>query len=341
VVQLSIRCANTLLVVQDDVERLATATSSGLELRHLLTLAAVGRDGSFSRAAESLGYTQSAVSQQIARLERVVGQRLVERPGGPRPVRLTAAGQVLLRHAEAITARLASASADLAALAEGIAGVLRVGCFQSVGVRILPRVLRRFKESWPQVDVELTEAEDDGELLREVERGRLDLTFVALPMMPGPFSVVELLQDPYVVVVRPDSALARETGPVQLRQLEGLPLVTYAQMREVHSIENRLGRPELREQIVFRSNDNGTILGLAAEGVGTAVISWLSVDPYREGLRTLALAGVPPRVVGIAWHRDRLENPAAQAFIGLSQRVAAREQQLVARSLAPQPKART
>jgi DNA-binding transcriptional LysR family regulator len=184
--------------------------------------------------------------------------------------------------------------------------------------------------------VELTEAEDDGELLRLVERGELDLTFIAYPMMLGPFAHQQLMEDPYVVVTREDYELGQGDRPVRLSELEGVPLVTYAQMREVHSIENRLGRPELREQVVFRSNDNGTILGLAAEGVGTAVISWLSVDPYREGLRTLALAGVPPRVVGVAWHRDRLDNPAVQAFIGLSQRVAAREQQLVARSLAPQ-----
>src|ERR671929_96326 len=78
---------------------------AGLELRHLLALDAVAREGSFGRAAVSLGYTQSAVSQQIATLERLVGERLVERPGGPRPVSLTEAGTVLLRHAEGIVAR--------------------------------------------------------------------------------------------------------------------------------------------------------------------------------------------------------------------------------------------
>jgi DNA-binding transcriptional LysR family regulator len=112
-----------------------------------------------------------------------------------------------------------------------------------------------------------------------------------------------------------------------------VPIVTYAQMREVHSIENRLGRPELTEQIVFRSNDNGTILGLAAEGVGAAIISWLSVDPFRDGVRTMALAGVSPRIVGIAWHRDRYRIPAADAFVELATREADKEQQLAATSL--------
>ncbi|HEY9376078.1 MAG TPA: LysR family transcriptional regulator, partial [Jiangellaceae bacterium] len=72
------------------------AAWSGLEMRHLLALVAVVETGTFSKAAEQLGYTQSAVSQQVATLERIVGAPLFERPGGPRPVRLTAAGELLL-----------------------------------------------------------------------------------------------------------------------------------------------------------------------------------------------------------------------------------------------------
>ena len=74
----------------------------GIELRHFLALEAVAREGSFGKAAQSLGYTQSAVSQQIAALERIVGERLVERPGGSRPVGLTEAGEIVLRHAQKV-----------------------------------------------------------------------------------------------------------------------------------------------------------------------------------------------------------------------------------------------
>src|SRR5437763_8076997 len=96
----------------------------GVELRHLAALEAVAAEGSFGRAAERLGYTQSAVSQQIATLERIVGERLIERPGGPRPVSLTEAGELLLGHAESIVARLQAAQADLHALQTGELGTL-------------------------------------------------------------------------------------------------------------------------------------------------------------------------------------------------------------------------
>src|SRR5919108_766452 len=90
-----------------------------LDLRHLVALKAIAETGSFGRAAERLGYTQSAVSQQIATLERIVGLRLVHRPGGPRPISLTEAGLVLLRHADAVDARLCAARADMEALRAG------------------------------------------------------------------------------------------------------------------------------------------------------------------------------------------------------------------------------
>src|SRR5690348_5631184 len=168
----------------------------GLELRHLLALKAVAEEGSFGRAARRLGYTQSAISQQIAVLERIVGQRLVDRPGGPRPISLTEAGELLLTHADAIAARLRAAQADLSALGAGDAGPLRIGTYQSVGARIIPTLLRRFRTEWPQIDVTLVESGDDRELLGLVESGEVDLSFVVYPIDSGPFQAVELMRDP-------------------------------------------------------------------------------------------------------------------------------------------------
>jgi DNA-binding transcriptional LysR family regulator len=137
----------------------------GIDLRHLAALEAVASSRSFGRAARELGYTQSAVSQQIAQLERIVGQRLFDRPGGPRRVEPTEAGLLLLGHADAIVARLDAARADMAALAEGSAGTLRVGIYQSVGARLLPALVRRFRGQWPRVGVRVREETDPRTLM--------------------------------------------------------------------------------------------------------------------------------------------------------------------------------
>src|SRR6266487_6282043 len=209
----------------------------GVELRHFLALEAVAREGSFGKAAKALGYTQSAVSQQIAMLERLVGQQLVERPGGPKPVSLTEAGQLLLTHAESIAARVAAAQADLNALGNGEAGTLRVGVFQSVGQRILPELMRRYMEAWPKVEVALTESADDTELLGLVERGELDLTFADLPLVDGPFESVELLRDPYVLVVSAESELAKRAAPPSLREVGNLGLIGHKHCRSLVRLE--------------------------------------------------------------------------------------------------------
>ena len=284
----------------------------GVELRHLAALQAVAEEGSFGRAAERLGYTQSAVSQQIQALERIVDQRLVERPGGPRRVSLTEAGELLLRHAEGIVARLQAAQADLAAFAEGSAGTLRVGTYQSVGARVLPRLLRAFTDAWPSVSVQLTESADDGHLLALVERGELDFSFVMLPVEEGPFEPVELMLDPHVLVVPADSELARRPKPPSLREVAGMPLIGNRLCRSVHQVETRLRDAGAEPQIVFRSDDNGTIQGLVAAGVGVALVPLLTVDTGHEGTAVLGLADVPPRRIGIAWHRDRYRSPSAR-----------------------------
>jgi molybdate transport repressor ModE-like protein len=295
-----------------------------VELRHLAALQAVAEEGSFGRAAERLGYTQSAVSQQIQALERIVDQRLVERPGGPRRVSLTEAGELLLRHAAGIVARLQAAQADLAAFAEGSAGTLRVGTYQSVGARVLPRLLREFTEAWPSVSVQLTEWSDDGHLLSLVERGELDFSFVMLPVEEGPFEPVELMLDPHVLVVQADSELARRPKPPSLREVAGMPLIGNRLCRSVHQVETRLRDAGVEPQIVFRSDDNGTIQGLVAAGVGVALVPLLTVDTGHEGTAVLGLADVPPRRIGIAWHRDRYRSPAALAFVDLARDVCAR-----------------
>jgi DNA-binding transcriptional LysR family regulator len=292
----------------------------GIELRHLLALEAVAREGSFGKAATSLGYTQSAVSQQIAMLERIVGQRLVERPGGPKPVSLTEAGRLLLTHAEAIAARLSAAQADLSAFGNGEAGTLRVGVFQSVGQRVLPEVMRRFFEAWPKVDVTLTESADDTELLGLVERGDLDLTFADLPLIEGPFEAVELLRDPYVLVVPADSELANEGAAPSLREIAELDLIGHKHCRSLTNLEAVFRRPL---HYVFQSDHNQTVQALVAAGVGLALVPGLTMDPQDESTVILEAPKVPPRVIALAWHRDRYRPPAARSFVETAEAVSA------------------
>ena len=287
----------------------------GVELRHLAALQAVADAGSFGRAATRLGYTQSAVSQQIATLERLVGERLVERPGGPRAVSLTEAGRLLLRHAEGIVARLKAAQADLAALSQGAAGSLRIGTYQSVGAKILPALMLRFADNGPLVEVHLTESADDGFLLTLVERGELDLAFAILPLPDGPFEAAELMRDSHVLLVQAGSPLAGRAAAPPLAEIASLPLIGYRQCRSTHQVEQHFLSLGLAPNVVFRSDDNGTVQGLVGAGVGAALVPLLSVDAS-DNVAVLGLQGiVPPRRIAIAWHRDRYRSPAARAFV--------------------------
>jgi DNA-binding transcriptional LysR family regulator len=288
----------------------------GLDLRHLVALKTIADERSFGRAAERLGYTQSAVSQQIAALERIVGLRLIERPGGPRPVSLTEAGRILLRHAEAIHARLLAAKADMTALEAGDAGRLRVGTFQSVGTRILPTLLRRFSEDHASVEIVLHESVSEPELLTMIERGDLDLTFWTLPVAPGPYESVELLRDPYVLVVPAGSPLAALERAPSLREIALQPLIGFNHCSAMAQVESQLSSSGRAPNFVFRSDNNGTVQGLVGAGVGISVAPLLTVDEDDERVEVVDLQGrIPPRVIGLVWHADRHRSPAAEAFV--------------------------
>jgi DNA-binding transcriptional LysR family regulator len=290
-----------------------------IELRHLAALQAVVEESSFGRAASRLGYTQSAISQQIATLERIVGTRLIERPGGPRRVYPTEAGQLLLRHADGIVARLHAAEADLAALARGAAGPLRVGTYQSVGNKILPALLRRFSQKLPEIQIELRESHEDEELLVAVERGELDLSFTMLPPLEGPFEVLELMRDPYVLLVPADSPLAGKR-PVTLREIGEQPLVSNRLCRSVEQVHDHLRARGVQPQVIFRSDDNGTVQGVVAAGLGAALVPRLTVDETDPSVAVIDLGGrVPDRIIGIAWHRDRFRSEAAESFVAEAQ----------------------
>jgi DNA-binding transcriptional LysR family regulator len=215
---------------------------------------------------------------------------------------------------------VAAAQADLTSLTEGQAGTLRVGVFQSVGQRILPEVMRRFLEAWPQVNVTLTELSPDEELLSLVERGQLDVTFADLPLTEGPFEWVELMRDPYVLVVAAGSPLAdRATAPTW-KDLAELELIGHRHCRLLERIESDARRPL---NFVFRSDHNQTVQALVATGVGSALVPRLTMDDQDETTVLIEFPQVHPRLISLAWHRDRYRTPAAQAFVETAQAVCA------------------
>jgi len=286
---------------------------AGVELRHLAALEALAREGSFRKAAAALGYVASAVSQQIAGLERIVGQRLVERSRGAGTVRLTRAGELVLGHAEAILSRLRTAEADLAALAEGAAALLRVGITESVGVRVLPELMPLFAAAWPQVRLRPTEAASDLDLYAGLERGELDLSFVELPAPPGAFETRELLVDPYVAVLATDSPLARNS--FSLAELGGVPLVGHPSCRGLARVETQLRAHGIEPEFAFRSEVNATIQALAGAGVGVAVLPALAVDPENTSTTMRELPGIPPRRLALAYLSERHLSAPAECFI--------------------------
>ena len=143
----------------------------GVEIRHLSAFDAVASERSFSRAARKLGYTQSAISGQIAALERAVGKRLLDRGVGQTEAVPTPAGNLLLDHARTISARLHAAQADLAAIRDGRRETLRVGIYQSVGATFLPDVIERLRREAPDVRLDFHEAGNERRLAELVDAG--------------------------------------------------------------------------------------------------------------------------------------------------------------------------
>jgi DNA-binding transcriptional LysR family regulator len=296
----------------------------GIELRHLAALQAVADEGSFNGAAAMLGYTQSAISQQIAALERIVGQRLVDRGTRAHSVEPTEAGRSLLRHTRAILGELAAAHADLDALADGRGKRLRIGVYESAGARLLPRILREFMQGQPDVDVDLVETIADPELLDLLAAGELDLAFAILPLVDGPFEVHPLISDGYVLVIRDTSPLAGKQQPT-VEELAALPLICLKDCRSAdHAIALLEATSGVRPEVVFRAAETGTVEGMVEAGVGVALMPSLAFAG-RPGLVGVPLGElVPPRVTAIVRHRDRDLGEPVDDFLAASLRIGRR-----------------
>src|SRR4051812_1850403 len=181
-----------------------------LDVRRMRVLREVAVRGSFSAAAEALSFTQSAVSQQIAALEREAGTVLVRR--NARGVRLTEAGEALVRHADAILARLDEAEAELEAIAGLRGGRLRLAAFESAAASLMPLAIAAFRAAHPGVELSLiiSEPEDSAPLLRS---GEIDLALGYDSRIRAEVDGIarhQLVSDPLFLAMPADHALARK-----------------------------------------------------------------------------------------------------------------------------------
>ncbi len=283
---------------------------SGVELRHLIALEAVAREGSFRRAASRLGYVQSAISHQIAALEGLTGRRLIERSRGTRPLSLTPAGEIMLAHAEAVIARVRAAQADLAELDGSGVGALRVGAAPDLQTRLVPALLRVFA-----APVVLHEAADPRALVAALARADLDLALTDVSLPAGPFDGVALCEDPYVVLLQEGAPLARRRRTISCEELGRLPLIAHAPTR-VH-VEAELRENGVEPRFVLQAETGAAVHGLVSAGLGAAVVPELATDARRAGTVVLELAGgvIAPRTIAVVWSRSQPPRADAAAFV--------------------------
>jgi DNA-binding transcriptional LysR family regulator len=273
-------------------------------------------------AARRLGYSQPAVSQQLAALERLLKVPLVERQMGARGAALTKAGRLVLVHGAAILARAQAADADLRRLESGAAGTLRIGVFPSVGARVVPPLLQRLATQLPDLDVQLVEDASDRRLLDQVEAAELDLAFAMLPLRDGPFARAELLRDPYVVLIAAGSELAASGPTITPREIAKLPLIGFRHTQAYPQAFLRAHGIDAR--IRLRTDDNETLVGLVAAGMGAGLVPRLTVNPMRKDVAQLEIAGrLPPRLIALAWHRDREQTAGAVALVEIARKLCA------------------
>lgn len=284
-----------------------------LNLRRLAVLQAVALHGSLSAAADELGYTASAISQQIATLEREVDARVLERHA--RGVRLTEAGQVLVGHAERLLAGAAAASAELDELRHGERGEVRLGWFTTSGAALLPQAIARLAHEVPGVQLELTEDDPDS-CVAALRSRALDLALIyqfALETDPAPdLEQIVLLDDPVYVALPAGHPLAAR---------QRLALTDFADEPWIQGVGAGTTLAALpaacraagfEPRVVFRTDDHLVVQGLVAAGVGVALLPHIALPTVRADIATRRVdAATLTRRVSVALAPGRGPSPAA------------------------------
>lgn len=285
-----------------------------IEVRHLAALAAVASEKSFRRAADRLGYVQSAISGQIAHLERAAGTRLVERASGLHSVELTDAGRVLLTHANEIIIRFEAAYTDVSSLATRAIDVVRVAGLERFAPRRLARIMRSFHERHPHARVALDDVRADEIAFERLTAGKLDLVVSELPLPPGPFAHVALEEDPYVLLVNVTSDVAISREPPSDSMMASLRLMipsSCPMSPEFDAWISRLGTTG-RSWLAPESVSMAQVLVGAGLGEAIVPLSQLGQDAKTVAIE---LPQVPPRTIVLAFHAERECSRAVYGFM--------------------------
>jgi len=285
-----------------------------VELQQMRYVLAVAETSSFTRAAERCLVVQSALSHQIARLERELGAKLFERTS--RRVRLTPAGAAFLPAARQCLDAAERAAAEVAAAVGEVRGRLAVGLIPTVAAVDIPGALRDFHQRYPHVRISLRVGGSD-ELVEQVKQGLIEVAFLGLPTTAQPHGVNshELARDRLVAVVAPDHPLAREST-VSLRRLSAevfvdLPAKTAGRAQS----DQAFAAAGLSRDVAFEVTNADFMARLVREGLGIALLPSAYV-PQVTGLTTIEVTDAPARVEYVVWsHASR--TPAATAFLAL------------------------
>jgi DNA-binding transcriptional LysR family regulator len=301
-----------------------------LDARRLAVLCEVARHGSFSAAAAALGYTQPAVSRQIATLEAEVGMMLVRRV--PQGVVLTDAGRLLVERGEPILARLLDVELELGQLAGLEGGTLRMASFASAAATIVPLAVANFRERYPAVELSIVMA-DPVESLPMLRAGKLDMTISHDPAAETPGGAEEegaglehihLFDDPMYVAMRPSHPLAQLRTPDLARFAdEPWMLATTHACPDSRLFLRACHAAGFEPRIAFQNDDYQAILGFVAAGVGVALIPDMVARAIRDDVIVRELEPAAPsrpiQVVLPAGYRS----PAARAMVEILQEISA------------------
>ena len=290
----------------------------GIELRHLEALAAIASEGSFSRAARRLGYSQSAISQQVAALERIVGHRVLERSSGAQAVVPTAVGKIVLEHGEQIARQIATARAEVEAFAATGESVLRIGASPLANGDLLALSLGRLRARAPDVVVEVVETYRDTELLADVVAGRLDAAFVHGPIEEPELDYHVLYTDQFAVYV--GGRARRLERPLTIAELERTPFGGLSRSEPFERALEALKASGVSLRVVVRTSSLAALCGLVAQGAVAALLPQTVASPEMH-VREVEIA-LPARTVTVAWRRDPAPRRTVEQFLAAAQTAA-------------------